>query len=117
MEPLYGRNGTVVGWVDDEDFLDRHGRYRLFASGDAVFRYAGGFAGWWIDGVLWSRLGQAVAFVADASGVPSMPGLSGVPGMPGKAGRPGRPGMSGVPGMPGLGGWSSLTFEDVFEGG
>lgn len=72
MEPVYDRGGRV-GWRVEDDFVDRHGQYKLFVVGENVYRYAGGFAGWFVGGVLWSPRGNAVTFVSDATGLPSQP--------------------------------------------
>ncbi|MGO9965130.1 MAG: 4-fold beta flower protein [Acidimicrobiales bacterium] len=114
LEPLWDQNGSVVGWIDQDDILEADGRYRAFISGDNVYAYSGGqHVGWFEEGWIWDSNNDALAFVRHAIGGPARPGIGGTPGQPGRRGKPGRPGRSGVPGKPGRSfGWSHLGWAE-----
>ncbi len=114
MDPIYGRNGQVVGWFDDGELLDLHGRYAAFINSGSIISYRGnGHIGWFEDGVFWDQHFQAVGMLRNATASIPRPGLGGTPGRPGKAGRPGKPGIPGTPGRPGRSNsWSNLTWDE-----
>jgi hypothetical protein len=114
MEPIYGRNGQVVGWFDEGDILDHHGRYAAFVNSDSIISYHGdGHIGWFEDGAFWDSNNQIIGFLRNTTASFAKPGMAGVPGRPGKAGRPGRPGIPGTPGKPGRSGsWSDIAWDD-----
>ena len=113
MEPVYGKNGLVVGWLDAEDILDLDGRYRALVRNGNIYSYQdGSHVGWFEDGVLWDSNFTAVGFLTSTTSGLALPGRGGTPGRPGRAGRPGRPGLAGVPGRPGRSNaWSTHSWE------
>ena len=114
MDPIYGRNGQVVGWFDDGELLDLHGRYAAFVNSGSIISYRGnGHIGWFEDGVFWDQNFLAVGMLRNATASLPRPGFGGTPGRPGKAGRPGKPGIPGTPGRPGRSNsWSNLTWDE-----
>jgi hypothetical protein len=114
MEPLWDKNGSVVGWMDKDEVLDPDGRYRAFINGNSVYAYSGGeHIGWFEQGWIWDSNNDALVFTSSATGGPARPGLRGLPGRPGIRGKPGRPGLSGVPGKPGRSFvWSHLGWTE-----
>jgi len=74
MEALFGRDGSVVGWLHPENVIvDRAPQCRAFVQGDSIFSMDGRYLGAFRSGFLRDAVGAAVAFVRGASGGPSKP--------------------------------------------
>lgn len=114
MEPLYGKTGAVVGWIDGDDILDLNGAYRAWIESGHIYSWRNGnHVGWFEEGVIWDSHLCAVAMERDATASLSRAGFGGVPGRPGRHGRPGRPGRSGIPGRPGRSNaWSKSEWSE-----
>jgi hypothetical protein len=114
MNPIYSKNGEVVGWFDSEDILSLDGQYVAFINSDNIISYHGdGHIGWLEDGVFWDSHFLAIGMLRNATASLPRPGFGGTPGQPGKAGRPGRPGIPGTPGRPGRSNrWSDLSWDE-----
>ena len=42
MQPIYGRNGRTVGWLNNDGVIyDRNNRYRAFVQNGVVYTYQG----------------------------------------------------------------------------
>jgi len=67
MQPVYGRCGTVVAWIDDEVLYDLCGRWTAFFDDDAVYSFRGKLLGFYEDGWFRDQRGDAAAFTEDAN--------------------------------------------------
>jgi hypothetical protein len=111
-EPIWNRQGRVVGWLDGDNIRDREGGAKAFIYGENVIAYRnGGHRGWFVSGVFRDRRGRVVAFISSATRI-MIPARSGIPGVPSFGGLPGRS-IPSIPGRPGIGGWGDTTFEDL----
>ena len=71
MEPIFGKDGVVVGWmVPPDGIADLSGRYVAFVVDGAVFDYRSHYLGRLYDGYVWDRDGNAVASLVGAAGGP-----------------------------------------------
>jgi hypothetical protein len=99
MEPIFGKDGAVVGWIFPPDGItDTEGNYRAFMIDGAVFDYHAHFLGRLHDGYFWDRDGKAVASIIGASNGPALRLHGTIPRPPDAGPEPPRP--SKVPGVP-----------------
>ena len=118
MQPIYHRNGRVVGWFDSEVVYDLGGRARVFVKADAVFTYGAVYLGYMKTGFFRDRVGDAVAFLEGADGGPQLPSSRESPPHEPLAVPPAShpiPSLPPMPAMPSLG-WSSVEWEGFLEG-
>lgn len=74
MQPIYGRNGQTVGWLNNDVVIyDRNNRCRAFVQNGAVYTYQGRHLGALDRGFFRDRQGHAVAFIDGAQGGPILP--------------------------------------------
>lgn len=64
MTPVYGRCGTVIGWIEDDVLFDMTGRWNAFIDDDTVYTFKGTVLGFYEDGWFRDPRGDAVAFTA-----------------------------------------------------
>ncbi len=81
MEPIYDRQGRVIGWIHDGRILDGQNRYRGFLSGDSLHAMNGRYLGRYRRGFFRDRSGAAVAFTAGSTGGPLTP-ITQIPPIP-----------------------------------
>ncbi|MEM7625206.1 MAG: 4-fold beta flower protein [Planctomycetota bacterium] len=67
MQPVFGRCGTVVAWIQDEVLFDMTGRWIAFFDDDAVYSFKGKLLGFFEDGWFRDPRGDAVGFTEDAN--------------------------------------------------
>lgn len=73
MQPIYLSNGHTGGWLLDQVIYDRHGHYRAFVEGGAVFSFFKAHLGYFTHNFFVDHLGSAVAFVDGAYGGAYLP--------------------------------------------
>jgi hypothetical protein len=82
LESLFGRDGSVVGWLHTDDIIiDGSSQCRAFLHDGSVYSLKGEYLGEFQNGFFWDQSGMAVAFVRDASGGPEKPVMK-LPGFP-----------------------------------
>ncbi|GAA1683475.1 hypothetical protein GCM10010977_32960 [Citricoccus zhacaiensis] len=95
MDAIYGSQGDVVGWLEDEEIVrDLSGQVVGWLYGDAVYGLSGQHAGYFNNGNFRDDRGTVVAFVAGAQGGPAKPARHARPARPARAARPARPARS-----------------------
>jgi len=84
MQPIYGRNGQAVGWINDDVIYDRNNRYRAFVRNGDVFTYQGRHLGVLDRGFFRNRRGDVVTFMNGAQGgpIPPIPAIPPIPPVP-----------------------------------
>lgn len=118
MDPIFGRTGSVVAWLepDRECLRSLQGSVIGWLRVDAVYSLGGSHVGFFSDGTFRDLSGHVVAFIRGARPGVAMPGLGGVPGRPGLSGVPGRPGFNGRHGRPGnSSSWSRKAFTEFLR--
>ncbi|MEO1237089.1 MAG: 4-fold beta flower protein [Planctomycetota bacterium] len=65
MQPVYGRCGTVLAWIQDEVLYDMCGRWVAFFDDGAVYSFRGKLLGFYEDGWFRDQRGDAVGFTLD----------------------------------------------------
>lgn len=118
MQPIYGRNGQTVGWLNDGGVIyDRNNRYRAFVQNGAVYTYNGRHLGILDRGFFRDRQGHAVTFMdgADGGPLPPIPAIAPIPPIPPI------PPISPIPPIApitpvGSLGWSKLDWEGFLNG-
>jgi hypothetical protein len=99
MEPIFGKDGAVVGWIfPPGGITDTKGNYRAFMVDGTVYDYHGHFLGRLHDGYFWDRDGKAVASIIGASGGPEVTRSGAIPMAPSAGPEPPRP--SKLPDVP-----------------
>ena len=73
MEPIYGRNGETVAWLDNDVIRDTYGHPSAFLRNDNIVSYGGEHLGRFGSGLVRDRYGAVVAFTIKASGGPTLP--------------------------------------------
>lgn len=74
MEPIYDRQGRVVGWLDDEKRVrDLRGKVIGVTRDDAVHGRRGQHVGYFNDGHFRDHRGKVVAWMRGATGGPTKP--------------------------------------------
>jgi hypothetical protein len=80
MEALFGRDGSVVGWLHPENVMFDGSRHcRAFVQDDVIYGQDGRYLGGFYRGFVYDQRGSAVAFVHGASGGPLRPATKLVP--------------------------------------
>lgn len=120
MEPIFGRNGQVVAWLDPNSA-------RIFAlSGEAlarirrgkdVYTFGGKHVGVTVEGTFRDHSGDVVGWLRGSHGgpvrpVPSVPPVPPVPAVPPVSSVPEVPPVPAVRSL----GWSRFTFHDWASG-
>lgn len=103
MEALYGRAGSVFGWIDLDTgrIINRAGRHAAFVVGNNVYNWSGRHVGWWHDNHLRNHSGQVALFLRGASGLgPAIPALAATPARPAIAAVPAKPALAATPAKP-----------------
>ncbi|MEM8739025.1 MAG: 4-fold beta flower protein [Planctomycetota bacterium] len=67
MQPVFGRCGTVLAWIQDGVLFDMCGRWVAFFDDDAVYSFRGRLLGFYEDGWFRDHRGDAVGFVVGCS--------------------------------------------------
>jgi hypothetical protein len=119
MEPIFDKNGNVVGWIVPPDaIVDRQGNYRAIISNGAIFDYKSHYLGRLHDGYLWDQDGNAVASVIGASDGPVLQRKGVIPGPPVITPEPARPSPPPVPErIPAYSKkWSELSWDEFLSG-
>ena len=74
MKPIYGPQGEVVAWNEDNDAIrDLQGRVIGWLYDDAVHGVRGHHVGYFNDGLFRDNRGAVVAWIAGATGGPTKP--------------------------------------------
>lgn len=119
MEPIYGRNGQVVAWLEDDRELTRDlgGRVNAWLHDDRVYSLGGLHIGHFVDGNFRDASGAVVAFLAGANGGPIKPVRAVTPVRPVRGVRPVGP-VRGVRMVRPVrsSGWSRLDFDAYVAG-
>jgi hypothetical protein len=114
-EWIYDRQGQASAILDGDCVRTDGGEVAAWISGSNLYSLSGEHIGWFENGVLRDSDNQVIAFLREATDLPSRPGLGGTPGTPGFSGKPGKPGFSGRPGRPGRGGWSEHNLTEYLQ--
>ena len=119
MEPVYGRHGQVVAWLEDNRELirDLGGRVNAWVHDDCVYSLRGAHVGHFVDGNFRDTGGAVVAYISGAAGGPIKPVKAVTPVRPVRGVRPVRPVRSVRMVRPmRSSGWSQLTFDAYVAG-
>lgn len=74
---FYDRHGEAVAYVEDgEHIYSWDGRPLAFISGEHVYAFSGNFIGWFNDGWIRDKNGDAMLFADNAKGGPEKPMLN-----------------------------------------
>ena len=104
----YMQDGTNIYLVTGEPVA--------YVDSRSVYSFRGHHLGWYIDGWVWDRHGQAVLFTSGAIGGPALPKRRELPGIPPSLVLPPRTERQMQSGRPGLSStWSSLSPLDFFR--
>lgn len=119
LEPIHGRQGEVVGWLDDERRIrDLRGAVVAYIQRDGSINTQGGRSCGVLDrGFFRDRNGGAVAFLKGAAAgpvppVPHVPPVAPVPVVPPVSPVPPVPPVPAVPQL----NWSHLSWEEFIAG-
>ncbi|OPY27429.1 MAG: hypothetical protein A4E28_02024 [Methanocella sp. PtaU1.Bin125] len=119
MEPIFDRDGNVVGWIRPPGtIVDNHGNYRAFISDEAIFDYRTRYLGRLHNGYLWDQDGNAVASIVGASDGPVLERKGIIPQPPVAGPEPARPSPPPVPGqIPAYSKkWSEISWDEFLSG-
>ncbi len=75
MDPIFNRDGRMVGWLQNRVIYDKSGGYRAFLRKEAVHSFRGNFLGHLDQGYFRDWRGDAVAFLKGAKHGPALPFL------------------------------------------
>jgi len=73
MVPIYNSTGRTVGWIKDDNIIDRSNLCRAFIDGENVISYKGKYLGKMKNKYFWDKAGHAVAFLDKAMKGPKIP--------------------------------------------
>lgn len=73
MQPIYSRQGQVIGWINNNVVYDMNRKHRAFIANDALYTYNAKYIGRFNNGFFRDRFGNAVAFISGAKGGPMTP--------------------------------------------
>ena len=76
MNPIYDREGQVVGWKNDENIYDLDGSHAAVRIKENVYGPSGEHLGLLLEGFFRDHRGDAVAFLSGAIGGPILPSPS-----------------------------------------
>ena len=76
MNPIYDREGQVVGWKNDQNIYDLDGSHAAVRIKENVYGPNGEHLGLLLEGFFRDHRGDAVAFLSGAIGGPILPSLS-----------------------------------------
>jgi hypothetical protein len=119
MEPIFGRNGNVVGWLfPPGGIADLDGRFVAFMVDGAVFDYRSHYLGRLHKGYFWDQDGNAIASIIGASGGPAVKRSGTVPTPPDAGPEPLRPKkLPVVPRVPAYTKkWSEMRWDEFLRG-
>lgn len=92
MEPIYGPDGAVVAWNENNEIVrDLQGRVIGWLFDDAVHGTRGHHVGYFDDGLFRDKRGAVVAWMSGASGGPVKPARHVRPSRPVRHVKPVRP--------------------------
>ena len=105
MNPIYDREGQVVGWKNDENIYDLDGSHAAVRNKENVYGPSGQHLGLLLEGFFRDHRGDAVAFLSGAIGGPILPttSLPPIPPMPSTPPSPAKPSIPPIPGHSFLG--------------
>ena len=104
MNPLYDREGQVIGWLHDENIYNLDGGHAAVRNKENVFGPSGEHLGLILEGFFRDHRGDAVAFLAGAIGGPILP-ISSIPPdppIPSTPPIPAKPSIPPIPAIPSL---------------
>ena len=104
MNPIYDREGQVVGWKNNENIYDLDGSHAAVRIKENVYGPSGEHLGMLLEGFFRDHRGDAVAFLAGAIGGPILPSLSLAPDppVPSLPPTPAKPSIPPIPAIPSL---------------
>ena len=104
MNPIYDREGQVVGWKNDENIYDLDGSHAAVRIKENVYGPSGEHLGLLLEGFFRDHRGDAVAFLSGAIGGPILPNPSipPAPPMPAIPPIPAKPSIPPIPAIPSL---------------
>jgi hypothetical protein len=119
MEPIFNRDGRVVGWIRPPGaIVDDQGNYRAFISNGAIFDYRSHYLGRLHDGYIWDQDGNAVASIVGASNGPVLPREGVIPRPPAVGPEPARPSpppvQERIPAYSKR--WSEMSWDEFLSG-
>ena len=125
MEPMYGRDGHVVSWVDLERarIYDLRGAVSGWVYGDEaddwrpIYSRGGDHRGWITEsGLIRDHQGAVVSFLAGAVGGPPKPARHARPARPARQAAPARPARGARFARPSsVPAWSSFTISSMLQ--
>lgn len=65
MQPVFGRCGTVIAWIQDEVLFDMCGRWVGFFDDEGLYSFRGKLLGFYEDGWFRDSRGDAAGFTED----------------------------------------------------
>jgi hypothetical protein len=117
MNPIFNREGSVVGWLEGDAVIDRDGRRRAFVSNDGLYDNESHYLGRTHNGFFWDQNGKAIAFIEGAKGGPLLPRIKPIPSEPVIEPSEALPSLPpetpAAPPYKGL--WSKTSWEDFLE--
>jgi hypothetical protein len=119
MEPIFDRDGEVVGWIfPPGGITDMDGNYRAFMVDGSVYDRGAHFLGRLHNGYFWDRDGNAVASIIGASDGPALNRSGTIPTPPNAGPEPARPSrLPEAPHPPAYSGkWSDVTWDEFLSG-
>ena len=104
MDPIYDREGQVVGWLQDENIYHLDGSHAAVRNKINVYGPDGEHLGLLLEGFFRDHRGDAVAFLAGAIGGPILPPTSPPPDPPTLSlpPTPAKPSIPPIPAIPSL---------------
>ena len=104
MNPIYDREGQVVGWKNDQNIYDLDGSHAAVRDKENVYGHSGQHLGLLLEGFFRDHRGDAVAFLSGAIGGPILPTPSNppLPPIPATPPTPAKPSIPPIPAIPSL---------------
>ena len=116
-QSIYSKGGWPIGWLSEDVIYDSIGEARAFIDEGKVCSYEGQHLGSFHDGYLRDLPGDAVGFLEEAKGIPSLPEIQAKESPPELKDEPERQALSGAASQAtGTDNWSELAFNTFMRG-
>lgn len=116
-QSIYSKGGWPIGWLSEDVIYDSTGEARAFIDDEKVCSYEGQHLGSFHDGYLRDLPGDAVGFLEEAKGGPSLPEIQAKESPPELKDEPERQAFCGADSeATGTDNWSELAFNTFMRG-